>query len=134
MTLIDTGDFYGMGHNEMLIAEALKGVARDKFLVSVKFGAMRDPAGGWVGLDTRPAALKNFLTYSLQRLGLDYIDIYRSARLDPKVPIEETVGAIADMVKAGYVRHVGLSEARLGNPPPRRRRACRSAICKSNTL
>jgi len=110
IALIDTGDFYGMGHNEMLIGEALKGVARDKFQVSVKFGALRDPAGGWAGNDARPAAVKNFLAYSLQRLGLDLIDIYRPARLDPKVPIEDTIGAIADMVKAGYVRHIGLSE------------------------
>src|SRR6266436_2901720 len=110
ITLIDTGDFYGMGHNEMLIAEALKGVPRERVIVSVKFGALRDPAGGWLGNDGRPAAVKSFLAYSLQRLGLDYIDIYRPARLDPTVPIEETVGAIADMVKAGYVRHIGLSE------------------------
>jgi aryl-alcohol dehydrogenase-like predicted oxidoreductase len=110
ITLLDTGDFYGMGHNEMLIGEALKGVAREKAIVSVKFGAIRDPAGGWLGHDARPAAVKSFLAYSLQRLGLDYIDIYRPARLDPNVPIEETVGTIAEMVKAGYVRHIGLSE------------------------
>ena len=110
ITLLDTGDFYGMGHNEMLIAEALKGVPREQFLVSVKFGALRDPANGWLGMDTRPAAMKNFLAYSLKRLGLDHIDIYRPARLDPKVPIEETVGAMAEMVKAGYVRYIGLSE------------------------
>ena len=110
VTLIDTGDFYGMGHNEILIGEALKGVPRDRVIVSVKFGAMREPAGGWTGFDARPAAVKNFLAYSLQRLGLDYIDIYRPARLDPQVPIEETVGAIAEMIKAGYVRHIGLSE------------------------
>jgi aryl-alcohol dehydrogenase-like predicted oxidoreductase len=108
--LIDTGDFYGMGHNEMLIAEALKGRKRDSYKLSVKFGAMRDPAGGWVGYDARPAAVKNFLAYSLQRLGVDYVDVYRPARLDPNVPIEETIGAIADLVKAGYVRHIGLSE------------------------
>src|SRR6266403_1199333 len=110
ITLIDTGDFYGMGHNEMLIGEALKGVARQQVIVSVKFGALRDPAGGWLGNDGRPAAVKSFLAYSLQRLGLDYIDIYRPARLDPTVPIEETVGAIAEMVKAGHVGHIGLSE------------------------
>ena len=110
MTLIDTGDFYGMGHNELLIAEALKAVPREQVVVSVKFGALRDPAGGWIGFDARPAAVKTFLAYSLQRLGLDHIDIYRPARLDPQVPIEETVGAIADMVKAGHVRHIGLSE------------------------
>src|SRR6201996_2512956 len=99
-----------MGHNEMLIAEALKGVARDKYQLSVKFGAQRDPAGGWIGLDARPAAVKTALAYSLQRLGVDYIDVYRPARLDPDVPIEDTVGAVADMVKAGFVRHIGLSE------------------------
>jgi len=113
ITLLDTGDFYGMGHNEMLIGEALKalkGSRRDAALVSVKFGALRDPAGGWIGYDARPAAVKTFLAYSLQRLGLDHIDIYRPARLDPDVPIEDTVGAIADLVKAGHVRHVGLSE------------------------
>jgi len=110
ITLIDTGDFYGMGHNEMLIGEAAKGIERDRFLVSVKFGALRDPKGGWLGYDARPAAVKSFLAYSLQRLGLDHIDIYRPARLDPQVPIEDTVGAIADLVKAGYVRHIGLSE------------------------
>jgi len=110
ITLIDTRDFYGMGHNEMLIGEALKVVARDRFVVSVKFGALRDPAAGWSGVDARPLAVKNFLSYSLQRLGLDHIDIYRPARLDPKVPIEETIGAIAEMVKAGFVRHIGLSE------------------------
>ena len=108
--LLDTGDFYGMGHNEMLIGEALKGRRRDNVLVSVKFGSLRDPANGWHGSDARPAAVMNFLAYSMQRLGLEYIDIYRPSRLDPNVPIEDTVGAIADMVKAGYVRHIGLSE------------------------
>ena len=110
ITLLDTGDFYGMGHNELLIREALAGVPREQVILSVKFGALRDPAGGWVGYDARPQAVKNFLTYSLQRLGVDYVDIYRPARLDPQVPIEETVGAIAEMVRAGYVRYVGLSE------------------------
>ena len=100
-----------MGHNEMLIGEALQGRRhRDQAVISVKFGAMRDPAGGWSAHDARPAAVKNFLAYTLQRLGVDHIDIYRPARLDPHVPIEDTVGAIADMVKAGYVRHIGLSE------------------------
>ncbi|HEY4215230.1 MAG TPA: aldo/keto reductase [Steroidobacteraceae bacterium] len=110
ITLLDTGDFYGMGHNELLIAEALRAYQRSGALISVKFGAQRDPAGGWVGYDARPAAVKTFLAYSLNRLGVDHIDIYRPARLDPNVPIEETVGAIADMVKAGYVRYIGLSE------------------------
>ncbi|WP_117193721.1 aldo/keto reductase [Rhizobium terrae] len=110
INLLDTGDFYGMGHNEMLIAEAIQDIPRDKYLLSVKFGALRDPAGGWSGFDGRPAAVKNFLAYTLIRLGVDYIDIYRPARLDPDVPVEETVGAIADLVKAGYIRHVGLSE------------------------
>jgi aryl-alcohol dehydrogenase-like predicted oxidoreductase len=110
ITLLDTGDFYGMGHNELLIGEALKSINRERVVLSVKFGALRDPAGGWLGIDTRPKALKNFLAYSLRRLGVDYIDIYRPARLDPQVPIEDTVGAIADLIKAGFVRHIGLSE------------------------
>ena len=110
VTLLDTGDFYGMGHNELLIAEALKGKDRDKVQLSVKFGAQRDPSAGWIGFDARPAALKTALSYTLVRLGVDYIDVYRPARLDPNVPIEDTVGAIADMVKAGYVKHIGLSE------------------------
>jgi aryl-alcohol dehydrogenase-like predicted oxidoreductase len=109
ITLLDTGDFYGQGHNEMLIGRALKG-RRHKALLSVKFGGMRGPDGSWVGYDARPAATKNFLAYSLNRLGVDHIDIYRPARLDPAVPIEETVGAMADMVKAGYLRYIGLSE------------------------
>jgi aryl-alcohol dehydrogenase-like predicted oxidoreductase len=111
MTLLDTGDFYGTGHNELLIAEALRDGRRDNAVLSVKFGALRDPAGKWGGgYDARPAAVKNFLAYSLVRLGTDYIDIYRPARLDPNVPIEETIGAIAEMVQAGYVRYIGLSE------------------------
>jgi aryl-alcohol dehydrogenase-like predicted oxidoreductase len=110
ITLIDTGDFYGMGHNEMLIGEALKGTKRDQAILSVKFGAQRDPSGGWIGFDGRPAAVKTALAYTLQRLGVDHIDIYRPARLDANVPIEDTVGAIADLVQAGYVRHIGLSE------------------------
>jgi aryl-alcohol dehydrogenase-like predicted oxidoreductase len=110
VTLLDTGDFYGMGHNEMLIGEAIAGRPRDSFQVSVKFGALRDAGNGWNGYDARPAAVKNFLAYTLQRLRLDHIDIYRPARLDPDVPIEDTVGAIADEIRAGRVRYVGLSE------------------------
>jgi aryl-alcohol dehydrogenase-like predicted oxidoreductase len=110
INLFDTGDFYGMGHNEMLIGEALKGVARDRYLLSVKFGAQRAPDGQWLGYDARPNPVKTALAYTLKRLGVEHIDVYRPARLDPAVPIEETVGAIADMIKAGYVRHVGLSE------------------------
>src|SRR4051794_6042666 len=109
VTLIDTGDFYGVGHNELLIGRALKG-RREKALLSVKFGALRGPDGSWLGVDTRPIAVKSFLSYSLTRLGVDHVDIYRPARLDPNVPIEDTVGAIADLVKAGYVRAIGLSE------------------------
>ena len=109
ITLLDTGDFYGMGANELLLREALHG-RRDQAQISVKFGALRDPGGGWGGFDTRPASIKNFLAMTLKRLGTDYIDIYRPSRLDPAVPIEDTVGTIADMVKAGYVRHIGLSE------------------------
>lgn len=110
INLLDTGDFYGMGHNEMLIAEALKERRREDVVISVKFGALRGPDGVWAGYDSRPAAIRNFLAYSLQRLGTDHIDIYRPARLDPAVPIEETIGALADLVKAGYIRHIGLSE------------------------
>jgi aryl-alcohol dehydrogenase-like predicted oxidoreductase len=109
VTLLDTGDFYGCGHNEMLIGKGLKD-RRDRALLSVKFGALRSPDGGWIGTDGRPSSVKNFAAYSLQRLGVDYIDIYRLARLDPDVPIEDTIGAIADLVQAGYVRHIGLSE------------------------
>src|SRR3954451_5908534 len=109
VNLLDTGDFYGMGHNEMLIGRALRD-RRDRALLSVKFGGLRGPDAGWIGFDARPAAVKNFLAYSLTRLGVDHIDVYRPARLDPAVPIEETIGAIAEMVKAGYVRAIGLSE------------------------
>jgi len=109
VNLIDTGDFYGMGHNELLIGRAIAG-RRDQVLLSVKFGALRGPDGGWNGVDNRPAAVKNFVSYSLKRLGTEVIDVYRPARLDPAVPIEDTIGAIADLVKAGYVRHIGLSE------------------------
>jgi aryl-alcohol dehydrogenase-like predicted oxidoreductase len=108
--LLDTGDFYGMGHNEMLIARALAGRDRDEYRLSVKFGAQRGPDGGWLGYDARPAAVKTAVAYSLQRLRTDHIDVYRPARLDPKVPIEETVGAIAELVTAGYVGAIGLSE------------------------
>jgi aryl-alcohol dehydrogenase-like predicted oxidoreductase len=111
VTLLDTGDFYGMGHNEMLIGEALKGRKRDELLISVKFGALRGPGPAeFNGYDSRPAAIRNFIAYSLKRLGVDSIDIYRPARLDPNVPIEDTVGAIAELIRQGYVRHVGLSE------------------------
>jgi aryl-alcohol dehydrogenase-like predicted oxidoreductase len=127
VTLLDTGDFYGMGHNEMLIGEALRtSKRRDRAQVSVKFGALRDAAGAWIGYDARPAAVKTFLAYTLQRLGLNHIDIYRPARLDPAVPIEDTIGAIADMVKAGYVRHIGLSEV---GPETIRRAAATHPIC-----
>ncbi|MFC9875269.1 aldo/keto reductase [Nocardia salmonicida] len=110
INLIDTGDFYGAGHNEMLIGKAIAERAREDVVLSVKFGALRGPGGTWGGFDGRPAALRNFLTYTLTRLGVDHIDIYRPARLDPEVPIEDTVGAIGELVAAGYVRHIGLSE------------------------
>ncbi|GGK90670.1 aldo/keto reductase [Sphaerisporangium melleum] len=112
VTLLDTGDFYGMGHNEMLLRDALAGRpgAREQAVISVKFGALRDPDGGWSGYDARPAAVRNFLAYTLRQLGTDHVDVYRPARLDPAVPIEETVGAIAELVQAGYVRNIGLSE------------------------
>jgi len=110
INLLDTGDFYGAGHNELLLREALRGSRREQVVVSVKFGALRDPTGGWNGIDARPAALKNFLAYTLRRLDTSYVDIYRPTRLDPNVPIEDTIGAIADMVTAGHVKHIGLSE------------------------
>ena len=110
VTLLDTGDFYGMGHNEMLVAEALATRGGGKVALSVKFGAQRSPDGGWLGFDTRPNAVKTAAAYSLKRLGVEAIDVYRPARLDPNVPIEETIGAIADLIKAGYVKHIGLSE------------------------
>jgi aryl-alcohol dehydrogenase-like predicted oxidoreductase len=109
-TLLDTGDFYGAGHNEMLIARALADRSRDDVVLSVKFGAQLSPGGRPSGFDGRPSSVKNSLTYSLQRLGVDHVDVYRPARLDPTVPIEDTVGAVAELVEAGYVRHVGLSE------------------------
>lgn len=109
ITLFDTGDFYGIGHNERLLSKAL-GARRKDVLLSVKFGALRAPGGGWTGVDNRPVAVKNSLAYSLDRLGTGHVDIYRPGRLDPNVPIEDTVGAIAEMVKAGFVRHIGLSE------------------------
>src|SRR5690606_24041559 len=110
MTLLDTGDFYAMGHNEMLIAEALKTFDRDRLTLSVKFGALRDPDGHFSGFDGRPAAVKNFAAYSLVRLGVEVIDVYRPARLDTDIPIEDTVGAIKELIEAGHVRHIGLSE------------------------
>ncbi|WP_327110359.1 aldo/keto reductase [Nocardia sp. NBC_01730] len=110
VNLVDTGDFYGAGHNELLIGRAIAERPRADVVLSVKFGGLRGPGGSWGGVDNRPVALRNFLTYSLQRLGVDYIDVYRPARLDPNVPIEDTVGAIAELIEAGYVRHVGLSE------------------------
>lgn len=110
ITLLDTGDFYGMGHNELLLRDALKGGRRQRVFLQVKFGAQRDPEGAFLGYDARPAAVKTALAYTLRRLGTDYVDLYQPARLDPAVPIEETVGAMADLVHAGYVRHIGLSE------------------------
>ncbi|MEO3925509.1 aldo/keto reductase [Micromonosporaceae bacterium B7E4] len=110
VTLLDTGDFYGAGHNEMLLGRALRERDRDQVAISVKFGALRDPEGGWDGTDGRPQAVRNFLAYTLRRLDTDYVDVYRLSRLDPAVPIEETVGAIAEQVTAGRVRHIGLSE------------------------
>src|SRR5918912_3333183 len=111
VTLLDTGDFYGMGHNELLLREALKGRARERVLLSVKFGALRGPDGRFLGFDGRPAAVKTFLAYSLKRLGTDYIDIYRPARVDPAVPIEDTAGAVADLIGGGHVRRLRPSQA-----------------------
>lgn len=111
VTLLDTGDYYGSGHNELLIREALAGRRREDLVISVKFGGLRDPAGNFIGIDTRPTAVKNFLAYTLRRLGTDYVDIYRPGRVAPDVPIEDTAGAIAEMIRAGHVRYLGLSEA-----------------------
>jgi len=110
ITLIDTGDFYGMGHNELLLRDALRGVDRSTVFIQVKFGGQRDPSGAFIGHDASPVAVKNSLAYTLTRLGTDYVDLYQPARLDHRVPIEETVGAIAEMIQAGYVRYLGLSE------------------------
>ena len=110
ITLLDTGDFYGMGHNELLLRDALRGVDRSSVFIQVKFGGQRDPRGAFIGHDASPAAVKNSLAYTLTRLGTDYVDLYQPARLDHHVPIEETVGAIAEMIQAGYVRYLGLSE------------------------
>ena len=110
INLLDTGDFYGMGHNELLIGEAVRDRPRDEYLLSVKFGAQRGPDSAWLGYDASPPAVKTALAYSLTRLGVDHIDVYRPARLDSKVPIEETIGAIGELVAAGYVRSIGLSE------------------------
>ena len=126
VNLLDTGDFYAMGHNELLIAEALRERPREDYLLSVKFGAQRGPDGAWLGYDASPPAVKTALAHSLTRLGVEYIDVYRPARVDPKVPIEETVGAIAEMVQAGYVRSIGLSEA---GPETIRRAAATHPIC-----
>ncbi|MFO0565453.1 MAG: aldo/keto reductase [Polyangiaceae bacterium] len=125
VTLLDTGDFYGMGHNEMLVGRAIRH-CRDRVQLSVKFGALRGPDGSWLGVDGRPQAVKNFAAYSLKRLGVDVIDVYRPARLDPAVPIEDTVGAVADLIKAGYVKHLGLSE--VGAETIRRAHAVQSVV------
>jgi aryl-alcohol dehydrogenase-like predicted oxidoreductase len=126
INLLDTGDFYGMGHNELLIAEAFQGRPRGDYMLSVKFGAQRGPDGAWVGYDASPPAVKTALAHSLTRLGVEYIDVYRPARLDPDVPIEETIGAIAELVQAGYVRYIGLSEV---GPETIRRAAATHQIC-----
>jgi aryl-alcohol dehydrogenase-like predicted oxidoreductase len=110
ITLLDTGDFYGMGHNELLLRDALRGVDRSAVFIQVKFGGQRDPGGAFIGHDTSPVATKNSLAYTLTRLGADYVDLYQPARLDARVPVEETVGAIAELIQAGYVRYLGLSE------------------------
>ena len=111
ITLLDTGDFYGMGHNELLLRDALRrGIPRDRVFIQVKFGGQRDPSGAFVGHDASPSAVKSSLAYTLTRLGTDYVDLYQPARLDPDVPIEDTVGAVAEMITAGYVRYLGLSE------------------------
>lgn len=110
ITLLDTADFYGMGHNELLIKDAISGRKREEVIISAKYGPMKDPKGRWTGIDNSPAAMKNFLTYTLTRLGTDYVDIYRPTRITPKDNIEEIIKSLTDMVKAGYIKHIGLSE------------------------
>jgi len=110
ISFLNTGDFYGCGHNEMLVGEAIKGYDRDKVFISVKFGGLSAPNGIPYGIDSRPLAIKNYLTYSLKRLDVDYIDLYQPCRIDPEIPVEETLGPLAEMVKAGYVKYIGLSE------------------------
>ena len=126
VNLLDTADFYDMGHNELLVAEAIKDRPRDSYVLSVKFNALRDPAGGFAGFDSRPAAVRNFLAYSLQRLGVETIDIYRPSRLDPQVPIEDTIGALKDCIDKGWIRHIGLSEV---GPETLRRAVAVHPIC-----
>ena len=134
ITLLDTGDFYGMGHNELLLRDALRrGIPRDSVFIQVKFGGQRDPSGAFVGQDASPAMVKSSLAYTLTRLGTDYVDLYQPARLDSRVPIEETVGAVAEMIAAGYVRYLGLSE--MGVDTIRRAHAVSSGRprCRSST-
>ncbi len=111
VNFLDTGDFYGVGHNEELIREAIKDVPRERVFISVKFGALRNHDGNFIGYDNRPVAVRNFLAYSLQRLRVNYIDLYYPARVDPNVPIEDTVGTLGELVQEGKIRYVGLSEA-----------------------
>lgn len=111
INFLDSGDYYGMGHNEELIREAMKIFPRDKFFISVKFGALRNHDGNWLGFDTRPAMIRNYLSYSLFRLGVDYIDMYYPGRIDPNIPVEDTVGTLGELVKEGKIRFAGLSEA-----------------------
>jgi aryl-alcohol dehydrogenase-like predicted oxidoreductase len=131
ITLLDTGDFYGMGHNEMLLRQALREVDRGSVFIQVKFGGQRDPRGAFIGHDASPSAVKNSLAYTLQRLGTDYVDLYQPARLDPHVPIEDTVGAITEMIEAGFVRFLGLSEVGAGTIRPMR--CIPSPRCRSST-
>lgn len=111
INLLDTGDYYGSGHNEMLIGEAIKNIPREKVFISMKFGGLRNHDGNFIGFDTRPVAIRNYLSYSLQRLGVDYIDLYYPGRVDPTVPIEDTVGTLGELVKEGKIRYAGVSEA-----------------------
>src|ERR1700749_1963954 len=108
INFLNTGDFYGAGHNELLVGKAIKG-RRDDAFISVKFGAIFYN-GQWIGLDLRPVAIKNFINYSLVRLGIDTIDLYQPCRMDNSVPVEDIIGTVADMIKEGKVRHLGVSE------------------------
>jgi aryl-alcohol dehydrogenase-like predicted oxidoreductase len=108
INFLNTGDFYGAGHNELLVGKAIKG-RRESAFISVKFGAIFYNSQ-WLGLDLRPVAIKNFINYSLVRLGVDTIDLYQPSRLDNSVPVEDVIGTIADLIKEGKVRYLGVSE------------------------
>ena len=110
ITLLNTGEFYGGGESEMVLREALAGVQRDSYFLSVKFGVLPKPGGGIYGLDVKPFHVKAHLAYSMHRLGIDYIDLYQPARMDETVPVEELIGALEECVKEGHIGNIGLTQ------------------------